>query len=200
MNYGKINHKKVEIDGYVFDSETEALFYQELKKDPFVDKFSIIVHPKYELQPQFTDSDGNKRKPINYYADFEYQVIAIHAPCDDLRSSYLSFGKHVVDIKGWLGQDNAFPLHWKMFDYQHKGELCLEVLKYSKTTGFVPYADYKEIMKSKRSQLIAEKNGYKGDLERIRWLNDKLSKLPKTSALRTRYEAELANLMKGDGK
>ena len=71
-------------------------------------------------------------------------------------------------------------------------------MKYSKTTGFVPYAEYKEIMASKRSQLIAEKNGYKGDLERIRWLNDKLSKFPKTSALRPRYEEELAKLMKGE--
>ena len=189
MNYGKINHKKVEIDGYVFDSETEALFYQELKKDPNVDQRTIEVHPKFELQPEFTDHDGKKRKAINYYADFKY-----------MKWEFGNLVHHVVDIKGWLGQDNAFPLHWKMFDYQHKCELCLEVLKYSKTTGFVPYADYKEIMKSKRSQLIAEKNGYKGDLERIRWLNDKLSKLPKTSALRTRYEAELANLMKGDKK
>ena len=191
MNYGKVNHKKVEIDGYVFDSETEALFYQELKKDPSVDQRTIEVHPKFELQPEFTDHDGKKRKAINYYADFEY------LEWDITKNDAFT---HVVDIKGWLGQDNAFPLHWKMFDFQHKGEACLEVLKYSKTTGFVPYADYKEIMASKRSQLIAEKNGYKGDLERIRWLNDKLSKLPKTSTLRPRYEEELAKLMKGDTK
>lgn len=94
-----------------------------------------------------------------------------------------------------------------MFDYQHKNVLCLEVLKYSKTTGFVPYAQYKEIMASKRSQLIAEKNSYKGALERVRTLNGKIHDLeakPSLTASQSaklgKYKDELSKLMEGEKK
>lgn len=192
---GKINHNKSEIDGYVFDSDTEALFYEQLKNNSNVVPNSIEVHPKYELQPPFIDASGAKRKAINYIADFRY--------CEYVDDRKLQYKEHLVDIKGWLGQDNAFPLHWKMLDYKllEKG-LCLEVLKYSKTTGFVPYSEYKKIMKTKRAELVAEKNSYKGTLERIRYLNGKISELgsilaptPSQTAKLGKLKEELGELM-----
>lgn len=118
-----------------FDSQDECnYFLQELVPLRLQKVISgIKVHPVYELQPAFTDGNGKKRKAINYEADFEFF---------DTRIGRI----RVVDIKGWIGQDNAFPIHWKMYDYQYWA-FPLEVLKYSKGTGFVPYEDYKAIRK-----------------------------------------------------
>jgi hypothetical protein len=64
---GRVQRRKVKIDGHEFDSRSEATIYCELKHDPEV---KIL-----ELQPKFIILDGFNRgkkkfRPIAYTADF----------------------------------------------------------------------------------------------------------------------------------
>jgi hypothetical protein len=145
MPYGRIFAKKVREDGYVFDSEQEYAFYKALQERN--DVGGLIVHPIYELQPAFVKG-GKSWKAINYEADFQYTD---------------SKGLHIVDVKGMILPE--FEIHRKMFEYKYP-QYRLEVLKYSKTTGWVSIDDYKKEMKSKRAKLIEEKNHYKNIVEK----------------------------------
>ena len=147
MAYGRFYAKKVEADGYKFDSDMEYqryLLLKELEQDKKI--ANLKIHPCYELQEAYISYDGRKVKPLNYEADFEYY---------DMATDKLI----VEDVKGFATPD--FEIHRKLFDYAFKYSTSLVVLKYSKTTGFVPLEDYKKIMKSKRQKLIEEKNHYK---------------------------------------
>jgi hypothetical protein len=63
----KYNNKKVEIDGYVFDSKAEARRYQELVLlQRNGDISELEIHPKYKIVV-------NKRNICTYIADFRYK-------------------------------------------------------------------------------------------------------------------------------
>ena len=72
-NYNKYNAKKIEIDGYIFDSVAEGNRYCELKllqKQKYIK--GLMVHPRFELLGKFK-CKGKIIKPIYYEADFMYQ-------------------------------------------------------------------------------------------------------------------------------
>lgn len=147
MNYGRIYAKKVNYNGYVFDSEMEFKRYLYLNELNDTGKIANLkVHPVYELVPKFTNYDGKEIKALNYEGDFEYL---------DCETSKIV----VEDVKGF--ELPEFKIHRKLFDYHYRYSRSLVVLKYSKTTGFVPIEEYKKAMKTKRQQLIEEKNHYK---------------------------------------
>lgn len=99
----KYKSTKVIIDWYLFDSKSEATYYQEHKDIPW-----LRVHPCYELQPAFR-LNGKKIQAITYEADFAY---------DNL----------VIDVK-WLPTQAAL-LKRKMFMYRYpQFDLC-RVVKY----------------------------------------------------------------------
>ena len=69
----KYGNKKIEIDGYTFDSLAEAERYKQLRLMEQAGAISDLrLQPRYELQPGFTDNDGVKQRPITYTADFSY--------------------------------------------------------------------------------------------------------------------------------
>ena len=151
MAYGRVFAKKVKYDGYTFDSEMECIYYKELKeREAKGEVTDIRVHPSYELLHEFRNDNGKLHKAITYEPDFVFY-------------DYVLFKQRYVDVKGMLFPE--FELKWKMFDYLLQAHVnasgYLEVLKYSKTTGFVPIEDYKKIMKTKKQQLVEEKNYYK---------------------------------------
>lgn len=187
----RIYAKKVHYDGYVFDSEMEHAYYLILK-DRLLKKeiTNLKVHPKYVLQPSF-EKDGKVWREINYEADFEFMDIQ-----DDC--------VRVVDVKGMVLPE--FEIHWKMFEFHYPG-YHLEVLKYSKTTGWVELADYKSAMRSKRAQVRKERAEYKRALERVSELSRRISELESKSSLTeasknkiNKYRAEIEILLgkKGD--
>ena len=81
---GKYNNKRVKLDGYTFDSEREAEYYVVIKGDPTVS--NVVVHPRFELTPKFTNADGVKRRAMHYVADFLV--------------TYKDGTEKVVDVKG----------------------------------------------------------------------------------------------------
>ena len=155
------------LDDMKFDSQMEADYYLLLKEKQAKGEIeNLKIHPRYELQPKFTLANGKVIDPIYYEADFEFNEKG-------------KLSKIVVDVKGMITDD--FALKWKMFDYKFgNGNFLyssLQVLKYSKATGWVNYEDYKKIKKSMRQKAISEKNEYKRKLEllpRLRTLQEKL--------------------------
>jgi len=69
----KYNNKRITVDGITFDSLAEERRYRELRllwRANQIDE--LKVHPRYELEPKFTDADGKKHRAITYAGDFEY--------------------------------------------------------------------------------------------------------------------------------
>ena len=109
----KYNNKRIEIDGYTFDSKLEADFYQRLK--PLVKSGKIKelkIHPRYLLQEGFT-KNGKRYQPIFYIADFE-------ALYDD--------GTVVIyDTKGM--RTEVYKIKRKLFEYRYRDKTIVEVDK-----------------------------------------------------------------------
>ena len=171
----RIYAKKVEADGFKFDSEMEYQYYvdlvQRLNDRSIKD---LQIHPKFELQPAFTKK-GKSWKPIHYEADFQFfDLVAAKT--------------RVVDVKGMVLPD--FEIHRKMFEYTYP-QFDLEVLKYSKTTGWVSIDEYKHLMRSKRQQIRSERTLLKKKLERAGYLSKKIASLKQRSSRTTSQERML---------
>lgn len=104
----KYRNKKVELDGYVFDSLLEARYYSQLKlrlKAQDIHRFDVKP-PAIELLPAFEDQDG-KVRAITWRPDFIVY-------CEG-RTEY-------VDVKGF--RTKVFDLKWKLLRHklaQHGG-------------------------------------------------------------------------------
>lgn len=130
----KINSIKTELDGYLFDSQTEAAFYEHLKRREDVKE--ITVHPTFELITEFevncgrchrgkvkSPKTGNmikckrcngtgiiKRQPWSYTPDFLVRW----------ENGEQSF----YDVKGgW--KDPKFNYVKKMFEWRFRTELLV---------------------------------------------------------------------------
>jgi len=183
----RIYAKKVDADGYKFDSEMEYNYYLDLKqrlKDGTIG--DLKVHPLFELQPSF-NKGGKIWKPIHYEADFSFY-------------DKVTMSKRIVDVKGMILPE--FEIHRKMFEFKYH-EYNLEILKYSKTTGWVSIDDYKKTMRSKRQQIRIERTELKKKLERLSILSKRIAKLKQEQPLSINkqktleiYETEIASLLK----
>ena len=97
---------KVEIDGYRFDSEKEALFYQRFVKDCGL---SFEIHPRFKLTELTELPEGGKITQIAYSPDFIIK---------DQDGNWL----HVIDVKnsfGIYGIDEANKLRFRLFAITH---------------------------------------------------------------------------------
>ena len=76
MAYSKYGNRKVEYDGYTFDSQAEYRRYQQLVLLFRAGEIrNLRVHPSYLLQPAFK-AQGKSERAIEYKADFEYFDVA----------------------------------------------------------------------------------------------------------------------------
>ena len=141
----KYNSKKVEIDGIIFDSKDEALYYNCLKDKKL--KFDIL---DFELQPKFILQEGFKKngktfKPITYKGDF--------------RVYNLDGTSCIVDVKGMA--TDVFKIKYKMFCNKFDEELKLiaRSVKYGDEYGFIDYFELKKIRSAnKKAKKEKEKN------------------------------------------
>lgn len=106
----KYGAKKVELDGYTFDSKAEARRYQDLRlMERNGDISGLDVHPKFILQPAFTYL-GKRIRQITYTADFKYI------------ENVTKINQQIVveDVKGGKAtMTQLFNVKWKMAQYQH---------------------------------------------------------------------------------
>lgn len=136
---GKIASKKTDVNGILFDSETEASYYLYLLKQPNVK--NIVLQPQYTLLEAFKvrcnkckgegqtpspktgraikcrtceGTGKRKRQAWTYKADF--------------RVVYKDGYEEVIDVKGWANE--RFPLVKKMWERKFGQELI--VVKWDK--------------------------------------------------------------------
>ncbi len=115
----KYNNKKTEVDGIIFDSRAEAIYYQQLK---WLKQAKQIKD--FKLQPRFLLQEGFKKngktfRKIEYVADFE-----VHK---------LDGSIEIVDIKGTVTKE--FAIKRKLFERKYLESIIL--LKYDSKLGFV---------------------------------------------------------------
>lgn len=71
----KYGNRRVEYDGYTFDSIAEKNRYIELRLMADANLIThLAVHPKYVIHDGFTNAAGKRRSQITYSPDFEYRL------------------------------------------------------------------------------------------------------------------------------
>ena len=165
-----INSKQVYEDGYLFDSQTEYEYYKILKaKREMGSILAFAIKPQYVLIPPFNYM-GKQVKGVVYTPDFEYVD---------------SNGKTiVVEIKGYPTPD--FELRLKLWKYKNQDKE-IQVLKYSKATGFMKVKDYKK----ERKRITKEKEVQKRFFSLLD-LQDEINKLERNPRRNKTQEKMLA--------
>ena len=104
----KYHNKKVEYDGYTFDSIREKNYYIKLKLLEKAGKIKELeLQKEFELQPSFKLNNKTSRK-ITYRADFTYKTTE-----DDKL--------HIIDVKGF--RTDVYRLKKKLFEYKYRIEI-----------------------------------------------------------------------------
>lgn len=136
-NRSKYGSKKVDFDGYTFDSKDEAAYYLLLKRKKEEGKIiNFELQPKYWLIPTFK-KESTTFRGISYSPDFLI--------------NHLDGSKELIDIKGFSTQQGE--LRYKLFNYHYK-DLKLtwlaRNLKHGGDTGFVDYFELKKIRRENK--------------------------------------------------
>lgn len=151
---GKIYHKKTEVDGIVFDSQTEAEYYEYLKQDKSVASFEM--QQEFILQNKFLIVNGERIEET--HKDFK-KIQKANPGCTiqaikyiaDFVVRYKDGSVKVIDVKGQKTVD--FKLKEKMFNYMYP--------QYNKLFCVVKYKgewlEYNEANKIKNSKKKSKK-------------------------------------------
>lgn len=149
---GKIYHKKTEVDGIVFDSQTEAEYYEYLKEE-----FRMKRVRKFEMQQEFILQEKflivNGERIEESHKNFK-KLQKANPGCTTQAIKYIAdFVVHysdgtvkVIDVKGQKTVD--FKIKEKMFNYRYPEYNKLYcVVKYNKQ-----WMEYDEANKIKREK------------------------------------------------
>ena len=109
----KYHNKIVEIDNIKFQSKKESRRYTELK---WLERAEIIkeleLQKQFELQPKYTNSNGEHIRAITYVCDFYYY--------DNEKQKYI-----VEDTKGF--RTDVYLLKKKIFEYVYPNLTIKEI-------------------------------------------------------------------------
>ena len=149
---GKIYHKKTEVDGIVFDSQTEAEYYQYLKEEMNMKRVrKFEMQKEFILQEKFLIVNGERIDETN--KNFK-KIQKANPGCTtqaikyiaDFVVDYADGTKRVIDVKGQKTVD--FKIKEKMFNYKYP--------EYNKLYCVVKYngkwMEYDEANKIKRER------------------------------------------------
>ena len=151
---GKIYHKKTEVDGITFDSQTEAEYYEYLKQDKSVASFEM--QQEFILQNKFLIVNGERIEET--HKDFK-KIQKANPGCTiqaikyiaDFVVRYKDGSVKVIDVKGQKTVD--FKLKEKMFNYMYP--------QYNKLFCVVKYKgewlEYNEANKIKKANKKSKK-------------------------------------------
>lgn len=153
---GKIFHNKTTIDGFKFDSQTEADYYIYLKNNKKkLNIKDIELQPKFLLQQKFILADNKK---YIYEDDSSFKKLQKKYPKStvnaiyyiaDFKITYENNNIDVIDIKGIKTAD--FKIKEKMFNciYPEYGGLKCIVKHCSE---WVSWEEYKQLEKEKKKK------------------------------------------------
>ena len=149
---GKIYHKKTEIDGIVFDSQTEAEYYLYLKEEMNMRRVRRFeMQKEFILQEKFLIVNGERIDETN--KDFK-KIQKANLGCTtqaikyvaDFVVDYADGTRKVIDVKGQKTVD--FKIKEKMFNYRYPeyNKLYCVVKQYGQ------WMEYSEAQKAKRER------------------------------------------------
>lgn len=100
----KYKNERTEIDGYKFDSIKEAEYYLILKDREKCGEIRYLrLQYPVEIQPSFTDKQGNKIRAITYKADFYFYDVKLKS-------------WRIIDVKGF--KTEVYKLKKKLLAYK----------------------------------------------------------------------------------
>ena len=100
----KYKNDRTEIDGFKFDSKKEAEYYLILKdREKYGEIRYLRLQYPVEIQPAFTDKQGNKIRAITYKADFYFYDVKLKA-------------WRIIDVKGF--KTEVYKLKKKLLLYK----------------------------------------------------------------------------------
>lgn len=109
----KYHNKKVIVNGIKFDSKKESKRYQQLK---ILEKANLIseleLQKIFELQPKYTNANGEHIRAITYKADFYYY--------DNQKQKYI-----IEDTKGV--KTEVYKIKKKLLEYKYKDLIINEI-------------------------------------------------------------------------
>ena len=120
---GKIYHKKTEVDGIVFDSQTEAEYYEYLKAEKKAGRIkSFTMQDEFVIQEKFLLINGERiSSSVKGFSKLQkanpgctVQAIKYRA---DFMVHYKDGSVRVIDVKGQKTAD--FKIKEKMFNYMY---------------------------------------------------------------------------------
>lgn len=156
---GKIFHNKTIIDGFKFDSQTEADYYVYLTNNKKKLKIkNIELQPKFLLQQKFILADNKK---IIYENDSSFKKLQKKYPKStvqaiyyiaDFKITYENNKIEIIDIKGIKTAD--FKIKEKMFNciYPEYGGLKCIVKNKNEWLLWEEYQQLKKNVKSKKEK------------------------------------------------
>lgn len=152
---GKIYHKKTEIDGIVFDSQTEAEYYLYLKEEMNMKRIrKFEMQKEFVLQEKFLIVNGERIDESN--KDFK-KIQKANPGCTtqaikyiaDFVVDYSDGTRKVIDVKGQKTVD--FKIKEKMFNYRYPEYNKLYcVVKYN--GQWMEYDEANKIKREKKKQ------------------------------------------------
>lgn len=135
---GKIFHKKTEVDGIVFDSETESKYYEYIRDNKkALNIKEIELQPEFILQQKYILTPDGKR--IDYIDDKQFKAEQKKYPkCThqaikyiaDFKITYKDGTVDIIDVKGTKTAD--FKIKEKIFNYlypEYKQLKCIALYK-----------------------------------------------------------------------
>lgn len=145
----KYKSKKVELDGYVFDSKVESEYYIHLKELKAAGQvIGYKVHPKYLLQEAYVNFENKKIRKIEYEADFEVEY------ADRVE---------VIDIKGKATTDAK--LKRKMFMFKYREVKFYWIVKYNRQ--WIDYFENEKRKTKNKKEKVKEKEEKKAKAKEI---------------------------------
>ena len=129
----KFKNKKVEADGYKFDSAAERDYYYKLKHQKLVGEIlDFELQPKYTLQFGFKHEKYGTIRAIEYTADFVVEKVD---------------GFFIVDVKGMA---TAKALVFRKLFLKRFPDIDLKWIVKSKIHGDDGWIDFFELQKIRR--------------------------------------------------
>ena len=152
---GKIFHKKTEVDGIIFDSQTEAEYYEYLKAEKKAGRIkSFTMQDEFVIQEKFLLINGERiNSSVKGFSKLQkanpgctVQAIKYRA---DFMVHYKDGSVRVIDVKGQKTAD--FKIKEKMFNYmypQYNGLYC--VVKYN--GGWMEYNEAQKLKRERKKK------------------------------------------------
>ena len=168
---GKIKHRKKEVDGFVFDSTTEANYYVYLKEQKMLGNIidfsmqeTFILQPKYiyfngeivtEDNENYKEVDKQRKKHNKSNPDNKIEIVQGIKYIADFDITYKDGSRKIIDVKGIKTAD--FKIKEKMFKFRYPDLKFECVVWNAKNKSWMEFDAYQKFKKEEKKKKNGEK-------------------------------------------